>query len=310
MPADDRLEVVDRVLRWYDDHAPRPAVAPPGGHPLADHGQRVHAAADPGGSGAGAVAAWVDRWPTPAALAAASAGEAVRAWGRLGYPRRASGCTGGRVITDQHDGEVPTEPPSCWPCPASAPTRRRRSPASRSASGTSCWTPTSAGCWPGSPAGRALPPPAATAAETRRAERFLPRTGRAARWAVASMELGALVCTARTPRCESARSRTGAPGAGPDGPSRPGRGGGRRTRAPTGSAAAHCWPCCARPTGRWRGPSWPWPGRTPPSASGALASLRRRRAGGRRDDRRVRPARLRTADRGRRRQETRTTGEP
>src|SRR5439155_19484030 len=32
---------------------------------------------------------WLDRWPTPAALGAEPAGEAIRAWGRLGYPRRA-----------------------------------------------------------------------------------------------------------------------------------------------------------------------------------------------------------------------------
>src|SRR5256885_1719004 len=32
---------------------------------------------------------WLDRWPTPAALAAEPAREAIRAWGRLGYPRRA-----------------------------------------------------------------------------------------------------------------------------------------------------------------------------------------------------------------------------
>src|SRR3954451_4454518 len=32
---------------------------------------------------------WLARWPVPAALAAESPGEAVRAWGRLGYPRRA-----------------------------------------------------------------------------------------------------------------------------------------------------------------------------------------------------------------------------
>ena len=33
--------------------------------------------------------AWMKRWPTPAALAADPVGEAVKAWGRLGYPRRA-----------------------------------------------------------------------------------------------------------------------------------------------------------------------------------------------------------------------------
>ncbi len=34
-------------------------------------------------------AAWMERWPTPADLSAESTGEAVRMWGRLGYPRRA-----------------------------------------------------------------------------------------------------------------------------------------------------------------------------------------------------------------------------
>ena len=32
---------------------------------------------------------WLARWPSPSALAAEEPGEAVRAWGRLGYPRRA-----------------------------------------------------------------------------------------------------------------------------------------------------------------------------------------------------------------------------
>ncbi|MEO6086260.1 MAG: A/G-specific adenine glycosylase, partial [Umezawaea sp.] len=32
---------------------------------------------------------WLARWPVPSAMAAASQGEVVRAWGKLGYPRRA-----------------------------------------------------------------------------------------------------------------------------------------------------------------------------------------------------------------------------
>src|SRR5215468_104114 len=31
---------------------------------------------------------WMARWPAPADLAAEAPGEAIRAWGRLGYPRR------------------------------------------------------------------------------------------------------------------------------------------------------------------------------------------------------------------------------
>lgn len=52
--------------------------------------------------------AWLERWPTPADLAAESTGEAVRAWGRLGYPRRALRLHGAAVaIVERHGGGVP-----------------------------------------------------------------------------------------------------------------------------------------------------------------------------------------------------------
>src|SRR4051794_35188538 len=51
---------------------------------------------------------WVERWPAPADLAAAGPGEAVRAWGRLGYPRRALRLHEAAVVLVQrHAGEVP-----------------------------------------------------------------------------------------------------------------------------------------------------------------------------------------------------------
>jgi len=50
--------------------------------------------------------------------------------------------------------------------------------------------------------GTEQPAPSVTAVERARAEALLPdEPAVAARWAVAVMELGALVCTARTPRC-------------------------------------------------------------------------------------------------------------
>ena len=102
-------------------------------------------------------------------------------------------------------------------------------------------------------AGTRYPAPALTAAETVLAERLLPvDDATAARWAVASMELGALVCTARTPRCETcpvgdtlpvaarriARAR------------RARRAGVRPTRAPTAGSAACCSPPCGPPRRR------------------------------------------------------------
>lgn len=54
--------------------------------------------------------AWLERWPTPAELASSPASEAVRAWDRLGYPRRALNLHACAVaITDQHGGEVPSD---------------------------------------------------------------------------------------------------------------------------------------------------------------------------------------------------------
>jgi len=53
--------------------------------------------------------AWLARWPSPAALAADPPAAAVRQWGRLGYPRRALRLhEAARIVTRQHDGQVPT----------------------------------------------------------------------------------------------------------------------------------------------------------------------------------------------------------
>ncbi|MDH6236506.1 A/G-specific adenine glycosylase [Cryobacterium sp. CG_9.6] len=51
---------------------------------------------------------WLERWPTPAHLAAVPPSEAVRAWASLGYPRRALWLHAAAVqITERHDGLVP-----------------------------------------------------------------------------------------------------------------------------------------------------------------------------------------------------------
>ncbi len=53
---------------------------------------------------------WVRRWPTPSATAAASAADVLRAWGKLGYPRRAKRlheCA--TVIARDHGDVVPDD---------------------------------------------------------------------------------------------------------------------------------------------------------------------------------------------------------
>ncbi|WZH37008.1 MAG: A/G-specific adenine glycosylase [Microbacterium enclense] len=54
--------------------------------------------------------AWLARWPTPSDLAASPAGDAVTQWANLGYPRRALWLHRAAVeIRDRHEGIVPRD---------------------------------------------------------------------------------------------------------------------------------------------------------------------------------------------------------
>lgn len=146
---------------------------------------------------------WLKRWPTPGSLAAEPAGEAVRHWGRLGYPRRALRlhAAAGAIVGD-HGGQVPDTYAELLDLPgvgsytaaavaAFAFGRREtvvdtniRRVHARLISGV------------------ALPSPSLSAAEMRLAAELLPDDdGTSVRWNAAVMELGALVCTARAPKC-------------------------------------------------------------------------------------------------------------
>ena len=146
---------------------------------------------------------WMRRWPTPADLAAASPGDAVRHWGRLGYPRRALRLHAAATqIVDRHRGEVPADLDALLALDgigtytaaavASFAFGRRHAVVDTNVRRLLARTVE----------GDALPAPALTAAELRLAEHVVPDdAATAARWAVAVMELGAVICTARSPRC-------------------------------------------------------------------------------------------------------------
>jgi A/G-specific adenine glycosylase len=149
--------------------------------------------------------AWLARWPSAALLASATPADAVRQWGRLGYPRRAlrlHACA--EVITERYDGEVPASLAELRALPgvgaytaaavASFAFGQRhpvldtnvRRVLARLVAGRDLTARSSPGV-----------------AETKLAESLLPPRDerRAATWSVALMELGALVCTAATPAC-------------------------------------------------------------------------------------------------------------
>jgi A/G-specific adenine glycosylase len=147
--------------------------------------------------------AWMRRWPTPSALAADAPGEAIRMWGRLGYPRRALRLHGCAVaVRDRHGGEVPADHAQLLALPGIG-TYTAAAVASFAFGGRHAVVDTNVRrVLARAVTGAAQAAPTQTAAELRLAAELVPDdAAEAARWAVAAMELGALVCTARAPRC-------------------------------------------------------------------------------------------------------------
>ena len=146
---------------------------------------------------------WLTRWPTPKDLAASPPGEAVRRWGTLGYPRRALRLHAAAVvITKSYGGTVPRDVEDLRRLPgvgvytaaavASFAFRQRHAVVDTNVARVL------ARAVEGADRARAQP----GTAERRRAADLLPdEAAAAARWGVAVMELGALVCVAREPRC-------------------------------------------------------------------------------------------------------------
>ena len=204
IPGGARTSVLhEPVLRWYDEHARdlpwrRPEASAwsvlvsefmlqqtPVSRVLPVHEQ------------------WLARWPAPADLAAEPSGEAVRAWGRLGYPRRALRLHAAATeIVARHDGVVPAAYDDLIALPGVgdytaaavavfAHGRRHvvldtnvRRVLARTLQGVE------------------HPAPSVTRAEREVAGEVLPDDEpTAATWSVAVMELGALVCRASSPRC-------------------------------------------------------------------------------------------------------------
>jgi A/G-specific adenine glycosylase len=142
---------------------------------------------------------WLRRWPTPADLAAAPVSEAIRAWGRLGYPRRAMRLHACAVaIVERHGGQVPRRLDEMLALPgvgdytaravlsfaygqrhAVVDTNVRRLLA------------------------RALHGVEDTTVSLAAVEELLPSPEQlAAAASAAMMEVGAVICTARSPRCQ------------------------------------------------------------------------------------------------------------
>jgi A/G-specific adenine glycosylase len=96
------------VLGWYADSARDLPWRSPDASPWGVLVSEIMLQQTPVARVLPAYAEWLDRWPSPADLAADSPGEAVRMWGRLGYPRRALRLhEAATAMVARHDGQVP-----------------------------------------------------------------------------------------------------------------------------------------------------------------------------------------------------------
>jgi A/G-specific adenine glycosylase len=146
---------------------------------------------------------WVERWPTASATAAATPADVVRAWGKLGYPRRAKRlheCA--TVVARDHADVVPDDVDTLLTLP-----------------GVGSYTARAVACFAyHQPVpvvdtnvrrvvarvvhGRADAAAPSTVRDHADVSALLPPNDSSAhRFSAAMMELGATVCTARAPRC-------------------------------------------------------------------------------------------------------------
>lgn len=147
--------------------------------------------------------AWLARWPTPRALAAATPAEVVQQWANLGYPRRALWLHRAAIeITDRHDGVVPRDVVALLALTGIGDYTARavavfaygdRHPVVDTNTRRVIARAVLGMAQPGPPARRDLV----------LMESLLPDdVAESAVFNAAAMELGATVCTARSPRCE------------------------------------------------------------------------------------------------------------
>ncbi len=147
---------------------------------------------------------WMERWPAPARLAAAPVAEIIRAWQGMGYPRRAMRLhAAARAIVEEHNGSVPDRADALRELPGIGEYTAAAVLAfafGRSVPVLDTNVRRVQERWL---AGRGAPASSSiTHAERSRADDLLPGDGLAPTFSVAVMELGALVCTARSPSCE------------------------------------------------------------------------------------------------------------
>jgi len=148
---------------------------------------------------------WMERWPKPADLAADTPASAIRTWGRLGYPRRALRLhAAATAIAVDHRGVVPDTVETLLTLPGIGQYTARAVAAFAFGARTPVVDTNVRRVLSRVVRGVDEPREPATTADRALMTTLLPvDPPRAARFSAAVMELGALICSARSPTCES-----------------------------------------------------------------------------------------------------------
>lgn len=146
--------------------------------------------------------AWLGRWPTPTDLAAAAPAEAVTQWANLGYPRRALWLHRAAVeIRDRHDGVVPRDVDALLALTGIGDYTARAVAVFAYGDRHPVVDTNTRRVLARVVDGVAQPGPPGKADLARMTAELPDDIGEAAIVNAAAMELGAIVCTARAPRC-------------------------------------------------------------------------------------------------------------
>lgn len=141
---------------------------------------------------------WIERWPTPADFAKASKAEVLRAWGKLGYPRRAlrlHECA--QAIVKHHNGAVPADVDELLALPGIGAYTARAVACFHFQQNVPVVDTNVRRVYGRAVTGQFLQPQPSAKELGQVAE---VTTG--PRCSAALMELGALVCTAKSPKCD------------------------------------------------------------------------------------------------------------
>ena len=202
--------LTEPVLDWYAKHARDLPWRAPDATPWSVLVSEIMLQQTPVSRVLPAHRAWLERWPTPKALAADPPGEAVRQWGRLGYPRRALRLhETARIVTATCAGNIPSDHDELLKLPGIGAYTAAAVAVFAFGKKHAVLDTNVRRVFARLVSGREYPPTAPSRAEYRLAEALLPEDDpTAARWSVAVMELGALVCRASSPGCAACPVRS------------------------------------------------------------------------------------------------------